>query len=340
MQPLYPLRFEPIFLYRLWGGRRLADFFGRSLPDDGPIGEAWVLSDRDDHPSRVLAGRLAGTPLPELVQRFGRRLLGAAADQHRRFPLLLKFLDARETLSVQVHPADHHTHLLPAGERGKTEAWVVLDAASESRVYVGLRPGTRRDDLHRSLRDQTVEEHLASFTPQVGDCLFLPAGVVHALGGGVVLFEVQQNSDVTFRLHDWGRRDPKTGLGRELHIEQALACTDFAHLSHGPVVPHPEQTAPVHRERLVACAYFQLWRWHGRLPFTVGAAGVCRVVVCVAGSAQLAYGGEEHPLRPGDVVLLAAELGPCLCQPTEDVTILECGLADEGTATAEVGEFD
>jgi mannose-6-phosphate isomerase len=224
---LYPLRFEPIYQYRLWGGRRLADLLTAPLPGDGPIGEAWVLSDRDDHESHVANGPLKGRTIGQLLEQSPEQLLGKLARRFRRFPLLLKFLDAREMLSVQVHPADARTDLLPAGETGKTEAWVVLEAGPESRIYAGLKPGTTADDLRRALTSGTVTDHLVCFTPKPGDGVFIPAGTVHALGGDVVVFEVQQNSDVTFRLYDWDHVDAKTGQPRALQVDQALACIDF-----------------------------------------------------------------------------------------------------------------
>ena len=152
--PLYPLRFEPIYQYRLWGGRRLADLLTAPLPGDGPIGEAWVLSDRDDHPSHVANGPLKGRTIGQLLEQFPEQLMGKLAGRFRRFPLLLKFLDAREMLSVQVHPTDAHTDLLPAGETGKTEAWVVLEAGTKSRIYAGLKPGTTADDLRQALDER------------------------------------------------------------------------------------------------------------------------------------------------------------------------------------------
>ena len=145
--PLYPLRFEPIYQYRLWGGRRLTKLLAAPLPGDGPIGEAWLLSDRDDHPSRVANGPLRGTTLRQLLEQFPERLLGTLAGRFPRFPVLLKFLDARDKLSVQVHPADGQTEYIPPGESGKTEAWVVLEAGPKSRIYAGLKRGTTRADL-------------------------------------------------------------------------------------------------------------------------------------------------------------------------------------------------
>jgi mannose-6-phosphate isomerase len=321
--PLYPLRFEAIYKNTMWGGRRLEELLGRPLPGSDPVGEAWILSDQGAHPSRVANGPLRGQTLRKLLEQLPERLLGSHAAAAHRFPLLLKFLDARDTLSVQVHPDDRHTHLLPAGQRGKTEAWVVLHADPESRIYAGLKPGLGPNDLRRALREQTLSNCLDSFIPQPGDCFFLPAGTVHALGGGVVLFEVQQNSDVTFRLYDWDRVDAKTGQPRQLHIEQALACTDFGSALNGPVKPVVEDTSPVLRERLVRCAHFLLWRVQGSQPFVSGAAASCRILIGVEGQAELEHRGETYPLKRGDVMLLPAEVGPCPCRPVGEVVLLE-----------------
>ena len=219
---LYPLRFEPIYQYRLWGGGRLAGLLSAPLPGDGPIGEAWVLSDRDDHQSRVADGPFKGWTIAQLLAQFPEQVMGTLAGRFRRFPLLLKFLDAREMLSVQVHPEDTHPDLLPAGETGKTEAWVVLEAGPESRIYAGLKPGTTEATLRQALTDGGVADQLACFTPKPGDGVFIPAGTVHSLGGGVVVFEVQENSDVTFRLYDWNHVDAKTGKPRALQVDRAL----------------------------------------------------------------------------------------------------------------------
>jgi mannose-6-phosphate isomerase len=326
--PLYPLRFEPIYQYRLWGGRRLANVLTTPLPSDGPIGEAWVLSDRDDHQSHVANGPLKGRTIGQLFKQAPEQLLGKPAGRFRRFPLLLKFLDAREMLSVQVHPTDAHTDLLPAGETGKTEAWVVLEAVSESRIYAGLKPGTTADNLRRAIANGAVADHLVCFTPKPGDGVFLPAGTVHALGGDVVVFEVQQNSDVTFRLYDWDHLDAKTGQPRPLQVEQAMACIDFAQGAIGPVVPVVEEVKPVLRERLFCCEHFGLSRLSGESPFVVGAVGTPRVLVCIAGDGQLEHDGANYTVGKGDVLLLPAVVGACVFRPRSAVNLLELSLPE------------
>jgi mannose-6-phosphate isomerase len=328
--PLYPLRFEPIYQYRLWGGRRLADLLSAPLPGDGPIGEAWLLSDRDDCRSRVADGPLKGRTIGQLLKQSPEQLLGKLAGRLRRFPLLLKFLDARDTLSVQVHPSDRQADYLPAGETGKTEAWVVLEAGPESRIYAGLKPATTADNLRRTIANGEVANHLACFTPKPGDGVFLPAGTVHALGGNVVVFEVQQNSDVTFRLYDWDHVDAKTGHRRALQVDRAIACIDFAQGVIGPVVPVVEEVKPVLRERLFLCEHFGLWRLRGELPFMVGAAGTPRVLVCIAGDGQLKHDCGNYAVGKGDVVLLPAVVGACVFRPRSAVNVLEISLP-EGT---------
>jgi mannose-6-phosphate isomerase len=324
--PLYPLRFAPIYEYRLWGGRHLANLLNAPLPGDGPIGEAWILSDRDDHMSHVANGSLNGRTLGELREQFPEQLMGKLAHHFRRFPLLLKFLDAHEMLSVQVHPTAARTDLLPAGETAKTEAWVVLEAATNSRIYAGLKPGTTATNLRQALTNGTVADRLAYFTPKPGDAVFIPAGTVHTLGDDVVVFEIQQNSDVTFRLYDWGHVDAKTGKPRELEVDQALACIDFKNGSAGLMSPVVEVRTPVDRERLFNCEFFGLWRVHGDSPFIVGAAGEPRVLVCLEGAGQVEYNDSPYIVGKGEVWLFPAEVGACAFHPQSAVTLLEIAI--------------
>ena len=323
---LYPLRFEPIYQYRLWGGRRLANLLAAPLPD-GPIGEAWLLSDREDHPSKVASGACKGSTLRQLLETFPHQMMVSLVGRFERFPVLLKFLDAHEKLSVQVHPDNSHQHYIPVGETGKTEAWVVLDTMSDARIYAGLKPYTTLEGLKLATANHSVASCLASFRPQVGDSVFIPAGSVHTLDG-VVVFEVQQNSDVTFRLYDWDRTDHKTGQPRPLQVEQAMACIDIHQVDIGPVTPVVEATTPVRCERLFHCGQFSLWRHSGRSEFTVGVADKPRVLVCTEGEGELEYGGAGYPLGRGDVVLLPAEIGACVYRPRNAVTLLEVGLPE------------
>ena len=271
---------------------------------------------------------MKGQTITQLMERFPDQLLGKLAVRFQRFPLLLKFLDAREMLSVQVHPTAANATLLPAGETAKTEAWVVLEAGQESRIYAGLMPGTTAVNLRRTIVNGTVPDHLAYFTPKPSDAVFVQAGTVHSLGGDVVVFEIQQNSDVTFRLYDWNHVDAKTGEPRELQVDKAIACINFSQGEVGPAVPVVESITPVVRERLFDCEHFLLWRLRGVSQFAVGAPDVARVLVCIDGAGHIECDGTRYAVGKGDVFLLPAVTGACAFQPSGAVTLLEIALPD------------
>jgi len=323
---LYPLRFEPIYQYRLWGGRRLASLLSAQLPGDGPIGEAWVLSDRTDHQSQVANGPLKGQTLGQVMEQFPEPLMGKLSSRFTRFPLLLKFLDAHEMLSVQVHPSDDSSELIPAGYTAKTEAWVVIDAEKGSQIYAGLKSGTTSGTLRKSLNEGTIADNLVSIVPKPGDAVFIPGGTVHTLGDDVVVFEVQQNSDTTFRLYEWGHIDSETKEPRALQVDEALACIEFGESNSGLVTPLVEATTPVERERLFDCHAFLLWRVVGQDRLKVGATAEPRVLVGIEGSGQLMHDGTPYAVGKGDVWLLPAGAGECAFQPSEGVTLLEIAI--------------
>jgi mannose-6-phosphate isomerase len=305
----------------------LANLLSVPLPGDGPIGEAWLLSDRDDHSSLVAEGPLKGTTIAQLMNQSPEQMLGKLGRHFTRFPLLLKFLDVTKGLSVQVHPSDAHVELIPAGDTGKTEAWVVLDEGPDARIYAGLKPGTTADVMRQAIGNGTLADHLASFTPDSGECVLIEAGTVHSLRD-VVVFEVQENSDVTFRLFDWDHIDPQTHQRRPLQIDQAMACINFTQSSIQPATPEVRQRDPVHRESLLHCDHFGLCRVSGEFPFNTGAAGVCRIVVCLEGKGQLEHAGIHYRFNKGDVLLLPAVIGACSCSPNGTVTLLEISLPE------------
>jgi mannose-6-phosphate isomerase len=216
--------------------------------------------------------------------------------------------------------------LVPAGETPKTEAWVVLEAGAESRIYAGLKPGTTPDNLLQAIANGKVADRLSSFTPKAGDAVFIPAGTVHTLGDNVVVFEIQQNSDVTFRLYDWGHVDAQTGKPRELQVDQAISCIDFKNGSAARVSPMVEARTPVDRERLFNCDFFRLWRLHGESPFNVGATGELRVLVCLEGMGHVEYNGSRHEVCKGEVWLLPAAVGACTFHTQSTVTLLEIAI--------------
>ncbi len=327
MSQLYPLSFEPIFQYRLWGGRRLGAWMDKPLPD-GPIGEAWILSDRDDHAGQVIDGPLKGSTIAALMAADKAAMLGDLAGRFDRFPLLLKFLDVAEMLSVQVHPQDDKAQLIPKGESGKTESWVVLEADPQCRIYAGLKAHTTAADL-RALTAQTADDHLASFKPEVGQSVLITAGTVHSLGDGVMVFEVQENSDVTFRLYDWDHIDAKTGKPRDLQVEEALQCVNFAQGEIKPVTPVQMAPSPAKRERLIDNPHFRMERASGSEPFPVGAKGAPRVLVCIEGQGSVEHHGADFPMRRGAVILLPAAVGDCLFRPEGHATLLDIAVPEQ-----------
>jgi mannose-6-phosphate isomerase len=322
---LYPLRFKPICQYRPWGGRRLAGLLSAPLPGDGPIGEAWLLSDRDDHPSLVADGPLKGQTIGQILKESPGDLLGNLAGHYAHFPLLLKFLDVQEALSVQVHPSDAHKELIPSGDTGKTESWVVLEKGPQARIYAGLKPDTTPDALRQAISRGSLAERLASFAPRLGDTVFIRAGTVHSLRD-VVVFEVQENSDVTFRLYDWNHIDPKTGQPRPLQVDQAMACINFSQGAICAITPQVHELKPLPWEKLIHCDHFGVWRITGEFPFTTGSVHNCRVLVCLDGEGELEHASNNYIFRKGDVLLLPAIVGECPFRPNGTVTLLEISL--------------
>jgi mannose-6-phosphate isomerase len=221
---LYPLTFHPILKERVWGGRKLDSLYGKKLPPVLPVGESWEISDRPGDASVIANGPFAGKDLRWLMERHGEELLGAASAANGRFPLLIKILDAQDTLSLQVHPpAQKAIELM--GEP-KTEMWYIADAAPHSELFVGLKRGVTREEFENKLRSGSVAECFHRVRVASDEAMFLPSGRVHALGAGLVIFEIQQNSDTTYRVFDWNRKG-LDGKPRDLHIHQGLASIDF-----------------------------------------------------------------------------------------------------------------
>ena len=311
-----PLRFQPYLRPMVWGGRNIARFLGKNLPTAEPYGESWEVSDHPAHLSQLATASGFGVTLRQLMAEQRRHLLGSAAERFDIFPWLIKLLDANDWLSVQVHPdAETVKRLLP-GEGAKTEAWLVLDATPTSRIYAGLKPGVGRNEFQQALKNGAVAECLHSFTPKPGDFVFLPAGTVHAVGGGVFLAEIQQTSDATFRLFDWNRKDSQ-GRERTLHIEEGLASI---HWDQGIVEPIATGQTP---RRLIACPYFEVdWvRWASSAE--VGGQGRLQALIITAGRGRFANG--EY-LMAGDVWVIPAAMPAMALQLDAPLAGLLCSL--------------
>lgn len=301
MSKLPPLRFEPLFKQYLWGGRRLHTVLDKPIGPGDDYAESWEVVDHDDGMSVVASGPLAGTTLRELTKNQSHELFGKHAPQ-ARFPLLFKFLDAQRTLSVQVHPNDAQGALLDPPDLGKTEAWVVIAADPGSKIYAGLKPDVDAETLRKATDAGECEDCLHAFEPKVGDCVFLAAGGVHALGEGLVIAEIQQASNTTFRLFDWNRVD-KNGQPRQLHIEESLTTIDF---DRGPIHAQTPTAIAEGQERLVECDKFILDRWKPTAPIDLPDDERFHLLAVLEGEAQLTAGDKVLELSKGDVTLLPA----------------------------------
>ncbi len=312
-----PLRFVPFLRPMVWGGRRLAAL-GKPLPTAEPYGESWEVSDHAHHRSAVAGGPLAGRTLRHLLEADAAALLGSGAPAAAPFPWLIKLLDCHDWLSVQVHPDERAVRALWPKEGSKTEAWFILHAEPGSRVYAGLKPGVGPAELLAAVRAGVVTDCLHSFEPRPGDCLFLQAGTVHAVGGGVLMAEVQQTSDATYRLFDWNRKDAR-GQSRELHLADSLACIDW---QRGPVEPVRAAafgTPRRGRQALVSCAYFALEHVQEAEPFRLGGGGRLQAVVVLSGRGRWADG---EALGAGQTWVLPAAMPPVECRPEGPVSLL------------------
>ncbi|MFQ5806977.1 MAG: type I phosphomannose isomerase catalytic subunit [Phycisphaerae bacterium] len=306
--PPIPVVFEPIFKPKPWGGRELTRLFGKRLPGEGPIGESWELADLPGNESRVARGPLAGQRVGELIELWGRDFVGDAELVAGHFPLLIKFLDARQPLSVQVHPRG------PAAAPGreqpgvKHEAWYVIDAAPGAVLYLGLRPGVGPDDVRAAGSTPALADLHQRRPGRPGCCYYLPSGVPHALGAGLVVAEVQTPSDVTYRLYDW-ERVGLDGRPRELHVDQALANIRYDVSEQQiaqPRVRSADALATV--TRLVSCERFVIDKLHFRRGTAPGLEPSKMLVwIVLAGTGGLARDQYRCDFKAGDVVVIPAD---------------------------------
>jgi mannose-6-phosphate isomerase len=286
-----PLVFEPLFMERVWGGRRLESMLGKRLPQGTRVGESWEIVDRPEAQSVVHDGPLRGSTLHELWTDHRESIFGQGLPDTDRFPLLIKMLDAQERLSLQVHPPEPVAARL--GGEPKTEMWYVVDALLESDLYIGLKPGTNRESFEKALAEGHVADQIHSVRVKKGDCIFMPSGRVHAIGAGNIIFEVQQNSDTTYRVFDWNRMGTD-GKPRELHVEESLESIDFTDVT--PDLAEPSDGV------LVDCPYFRVERWEFDQPHPGESGNRFAIFSVVDG--KLACAGREF--RTGSVFLMPA----------------------------------
>jgi mannose-6-phosphate isomerase len=323
---LYPLTFTPRFLPKIWGGRKLESFLGKDLPGGALIGESWEVCDRPEFSSPVAEGPLKGLSLRQVLLEFGPHLVGQALYRQglERFPLLVKYIDAADDLSVQVHPDDDYAALRTPSDPGKTEVWVLLQADAQAQVVAGIRPGTDRQSFSRALGEGRIESLLNRFQVKEGDAIFVPAGRVHALGKGCLVAEIQQNSDTTYRIFDYGRLE--NGKPRPLHLSQALETIRFdPEISAMPnlIEAKSSRSDDFSRNLLVTCPYFTVEQVAVHPAFSPNRTeDSFHLLMVKKGKGTLHWSGSKISLSPGKTILVPANLEWRVTRETEDLQLI------------------
>ena len=317
---LYPLTFKPLFKERIWGGRRLEELYQKPLPEGLTIGESWELSDRPGDVSVIANGPLAGNDLHWLMERHGAELLGNERPHAGRFPLLIKLLDAREKLSLQVHPPAQQA--LELSGEPKTELWYIAEAEPGAELYVGLKRGVTKAFFEQKVTDGTVADCFHRVAVRAGDAMFLPSGRVHAIGKGLVIFEIQQNSDTTYRVFDWNRVGLE-GKPRPLHHRESLASIDFEDFEPDLVPTGFVAQGSGKRRVLSANPLFTVEEW----VVESGASrskpsGVMQVIATVSGNLQIRGGDQTIALLPGSFCLIPASTNDVQIMPVQSCRFL------------------
>jgi len=318
---LLPLEFTPLLKRTRWGGERLGTQLHKLIGIEGDFGESWELSDHPQAPTLIAGGEYVDCTLTQLIQKHPNALFGEGSI-YATFPLLIKFIDATDRLSLQVHPDESQLRDFDATRSGKSEAWVILDAVEGSRIYAGLKPGVDKIQLQRHLEQGTVEDCLHSYPVKRGDSVFIPAGTLHAIGEGILLAEVQQTSDLTFRLYDWNRLD-QSGNPRPLHIGKALDCINF---ERGPVELLQPQilTSGEHQvELLLESEHFSIRRHHSRQSIPCASPNQAQILIVLEGTGQLDCGAENFELLEGKTILIPASVSDCQIHVDGELTFLE-----------------
>jgi mannose-6-phosphate isomerase len=324
MSKIYPLKLKRRLSPRLWGGKKLEPFLNLPAHDGAePLGEAWQVY-AENH---ILNGEYAEQSLADLALSLGADLLGHLSVKRygNKFPLLAKFIDAADKLSIQVHPDDVYarTQEAASGHLGKTEAWYILAAEPGAKIIWGFKDALSKDELRRAIAQEQLEPHLNVVAVKAGDVIFNPAGTVHAIGAGIFLFEIQQSSDLTYRLYDFGRRDA-SGQLRELHIDKALDVADLRPGQHAKVMP---KALSVNKTELISTQHFAMERW------SVEAAehqstnlSSFEILTVIEGELALKVSNDSYPLVCGESVVLPASLGAYVLRGKAEV--LRCYVPD------------
>ena len=320
-----PLRIEPQFVPRIWGTKSLAPLFPDAGPS-GPVGEIWLTG----NDCIVADPPFAGQTLANAWQAMPQSWAGARVGRDGPFPILAKFLFPEQKLSVQVHPNDEYAraHEAAKGGIGKTEMWYAISAENDAHVYVGLSDGVTPQKLRERIEEGSVERCLRRIDVKAGDAIFVPAGTVHTIGPEMVLCEIQENSDITYRIFDYGRRNPD-GSARDLHVEQALAVTNFGAQRGGKVQPVRRAQGCCEIVHYVACPYFAVerYRFTAALKMAVNPQSI-ELFVVMEGSGAITSNGTSAEYRPGQLWLIPACLGTWSFEPSANTTVLRAFVPD------------
>ncbi len=325
---IYPLTFTPVFRDYIWGGRNLETQLGRQIPP-GIIAESWEISGHPSSPTSIDNGPLAGQTLPQALALLGLNLVGQRSEgmlKRGKFPLLVKLLDANKPLSVQVHPDDEYASTYENGELGKTEMWYILHAEPEARLIFGLKPNVTPDSFRQHLAAGTLETCLHKLPVKAGDAVFIPSGSLHAIMEGILLAEIQQNSDTTYRVYDWNRLGAD-GQPRQLHIDQAIAVTNFNQVEPGTFeCVTIEEDDHLKQETISACPQFNVERVTFKQENAIF-KGNCtgdtfEIWGSMSGQSQITWAGEPVDLPAVKFALLPATLGQFEVKANAPATLL------------------
>jgi mannose-6-phosphate isomerase len=338
-----PLRIEPIFSPRIWGARSLAPLFPEKSNLSEPLGEAWLTGLDCRIACEPFAGPFAGKTLGETWREMPSEWRGKQFTLGSVFPLLVKFLFPTEKLSIQVHPNDAYAaiHEIAAGGRGKTEMWHIVSAEPDARVLIGLKPGVGKQQFLEGLEKHTLESLFRQQNVHAGDTFFVPAGTPHTIGPGMVICEVQETSDLTYRVYDYGRVD-SSGRQRELHIDKALQVTNFGGpITGGKVAPLPLPDRRVKKNLLAACPFFATERWEfSSTAQLTPALSHFELFAVLEGSGRLAWENSSAPYSRGECWFVPASLGQCRIEAEGETTLIRTYVPNIAQLRSEIREMN
>jgi len=307
---LYPLKFKPIYKDYIWGGRNL-EKLNKKLPD-GNVAESWGISCHKDGMSIVENGELAGKTLEEIIKEYGEEILGTSIKKRfgDNFPLLIKLIDANKDLSVQVHPNDEYAKINENGENGKNEIWYIISSRPDAKIVYGLKKDITKEEFLNSIKENKIKDCLNYREVSPGDFIYIPAGTIHAIGEGIVIAEIQQSSNLTYRVYDYDRLD-KNGNKRELHIDKAMEVINF-----NPIKNDEQEEGKIHigksstKQCKIKSEYFNVDLYDINEEINkVSDKNTFYIYVIIEGKGKINYADESMDIAVGDSVLIPAGLG-------------------------------